>query len=129
MEISMGESTTRGCKVIEVSRLQVCKSCAGGSGIVCLKCKGELVLPVRPHVVIDFPAGVLSGHKVVVSGAGDAAEGINQEPGDLIVEIRVQPHPVLQRLGYDCHAEVSLSFVSKPLLVARCLLHHCMVTQ
>jgi DnaJ-class molecular chaperone len=111
MVISIGDSATGGRKVIQVARQEACKACAAVQGEqVCESCRGERVVSVSTNVQVDVPAGVLSGFSAVVPGAGDAADDVQQMPGDLIVEVQVHPHPFLRRLGNDCHAELPLSF-------------------
>jgi molecular chaperone DnaJ len=109
-----------GKKRIEVARLVACDVCVCSSDHrSCLLCKGDQV-EVQHYVEVSFPAGVLSGHVVVICGAGDAAEGIAQEPGDLVVEIQVAPHLFLHRVGDDCHMQLPLSFAQATL---GCSLH------
>jgi DnaJ-class molecular chaperone len=111
MVISIGDSATGGRKVIQVVRQVACKACAGGPReMPCESCGGDRVVSATTNVQVDVPPGVLSGFSAVVAGAGDAADDVQQMPGDLIVEVQVHPHPFLRRLGNDCHAELPLSF-------------------
>ncbi|MER3456098.1 MAG: hypothetical protein C4304_04290 [candidate division GAL15 bacterium] len=52
------------------------------------------------RVRVRIPPGVRTGQKVRVRGAGD---------GDVLVEVRVQPHPVFTREGDDLICEVPVS--------------------
>ncbi len=120
LHITLEESAVSGKKMIEVARLVACDVCIGSSDRrSCLLCKGEQV-EVQYNVEVSFPAGVLSGHVVVIIGSGDAAEDIAQEPGDLVVEMQVAPHLVLRRVGDDCHMQLPLSFAQATL---GCRLH------
>jgi molecular chaperone DnaJ len=60
-------------------------------------------------VTARIPAGVRDGQKVRLRGKGlpDAYGG---EPGDLVVTVRVQPHPVFTIDGHDVRVTVPVTF-------------------
>ncbi len=68
-----------------------CPAC-GGSGTVidtpCETCQGQGRAPSRERVDIEIPAGIRSGHRLSVSGMGEA--GVRGEAaGDLVVSVAI----------------------------------------
>jgi DnaJ-class molecular chaperone len=120
--LSLEESAAGGSRYIEVSSLRACKACRGGKEptLLCSTCAGEGVVSVALDVQVDFPPGVCSGHLITIAGAGDAADDVSQESGDLVVEVQLEPHRFLQRMGSDCHTQLSLTFLQATL---GCRLH------
>jgi len=58
---------------------------------------------------VQVPPGVDSGGRLRVPGQGGAARQRGGEPGDLHLEIRVRPDPVLQRNGSDIEMDLPLT--------------------
>ncbi len=122
LSLSLEACAAGGSRRIEVSSLRACKECRGGrerKGL-CSGCAGEGTVSVAQDVLVTFPPGVCSGHLITIRGAGDAAEDVTQEAGDLVVEVQLEPHRFLQRLGSDCHTQLSLTFLQATL---GCRLH------
>lgn len=62
----------------------------------------------RKMVTIDIPKGIESGQHIRYQGLGDdSIQGV--PPGDLIVNIRVAPHPTLIRQGDNLYLENHIS--------------------
>lgn len=80
----------------------------------CRTCRGKGRLPVSERREIRVPAGSASGARIAVPGAGHVGRR-SGESGDLIVTLRVHPHPVLERRGRNLHATV-------PVPLARAIL-------
>lgn len=59
-------------------------------------------------VTVRVPAGAGDGDKVRIAGHG-APGGAGQEPGDLILTIRVTPHPWFERRGLDLHLDLPIT--------------------
>jgi len=63
---------------------------------------------------VKVPAGVQTGSKVRVRGEG--GRGIaSGPPGDLILNIRMEPHSTFEREGDDIHLELPVSFTEAAL--------------
>lgn len=82
-----------------------CPRCAG-TGLLrqerCESCHGQGVTPRTETVPVRIPAGVPDGARVRVPGKGHA--GVRGgAPGDLYLEVAVEPHPVFRRDGDDVH--------------------------
>lgn len=92
-------STNRKCAACDGTGKKVetpCKTCRGG-GLVA----GEETMAVR------IPPGVEDGATRTVRGAGAPGPGGN---GDLLVTIRIEPHPLFERDGADVLCTVPVSF-------------------
>ncbi len=83
--------------------IEACEGCAGLGYSVsspCEDCAGRGRVQVRRHVDIHVPAGVSSGDKLIVRGAGEEGEG-GGASGDCFVLVEVTPHACLERKGKD----------------------------
>jgi molecular chaperone DnaJ len=94
-----------------------CPTCHGEGQIITNKCKvchGEGRVQGEEVITINIPAGVRDGVQLSVSGKGNAAQrgGI---PGDLIILIEEEEHPVLQREGNNVLYDLQLSFADAAL--------------
>lgn len=67
----------------------------------------ELSIPGGNTVTVRIPAGAKEGDKFRVKGAGSSAPGM--PAGDLILVVRVKPHPHFTRDGLDLTLEVPVS--------------------
>jgi molecular chaperone DnaJ len=90
-----------------------CGSCRGYGTVIahpCTVCAGQGRVRARRNVTVDVPAGVDTGLRLQVPGAGEAgpAGGSN---GDLYFEIRVRSHDVFSRAQDDliCTLDVSMT--------------------
>jgi molecular chaperone DnaJ len=99
------------------SMTSVCPSCHGqGQTILdhCKGCQGSGRIKQKQQVAITIPAGVDNKMRLRMSGYGDAGMG-GSPPGDLYVDITVEPHPVFQRDGDNVIVELPLSFTDAAL--------------
>lgn len=94
-----------------------CPQCHGTGQVVttrCRTCRGTGESSRSRRITVKVPAGVETGSKVRVRGEG--GRGIaGAPPGDLILNIRVQPHPVFRREGDDIHMELPVTFTEAAL--------------
>ena len=80
----------------------------------CTACGGSGRAESRETVGVHVPAGVQDGMSIRVEGRGEA--GIRgDQPGDLLVAVRVTPHATLHRQGDDLHVRVAVP-VARALL-------------
>jgi DnaJ-class molecular chaperone len=113
--ISIMDSAAGGSKTIAINRQRPCGDCLPGdakSG--CMQCMGEGVMSESVQTLVSYPPGVQSGFASTYQGVGDVSS-LTQPAGDLIVEIQVEPHAFLRRLGNDCHADLPVSMVQASL--------------
>lgn len=91
---------------------RACDRCGGRGTIIktpCSKCAGQGRCRVLRKKTVEFPAGVDDGQTLTVRGEGHV--GANNGPaGDLMMNITIRPHAILERDGYDVHCPVTLSF-------------------
>ncbi len=94
-----------------------CRRCGGEGSAVkdpCSACRGEGRARQQRRVTVKVPAGVQSGMHLKLAGEGDAgARGGHR--GDLYVQVRVKPHPFLQRDGADLFCELPIRFTQAAL--------------
>ena len=89
-----------------------CSRCRGAGKIIhqpCKTCGGSGLARKQKKITVKIPAGIDDGQAISMRGQGNA--GRNGGPaGDLIVNIRVRPHPVFVREGSDVIMEQSVTF-------------------
>jgi molecular chaperone DnaJ len=91
---------------------QTCPSCGGEGSVVdtpCGECGGAGWTEQDRTVLVTFPPGVDSGHRLRVSGQGVAGRR-GGPPGDLYVDVRVASHDRYQRDGIDLITRETVSF-------------------
>ncbi len=75
---------------------------------------GEIELDVhRPsgktgRITVKIPPGIEDGKKIRLRGQGEPAPG-GAAPGDILLTIRVTPHPCFQRRGNHLHVKVPVT--------------------
>ncbi|MBR1862320.1 MAG: molecular chaperone DnaJ, partial [Lachnospiraceae bacterium] len=91
--------------------VEPCPDCQGSGKIIrekCPDCRGNGFVPMKKKYSVNIPAGIDNGQAVNMPGLGDP--GRNGGPrGDARVEVRVRPHPVFQRDGFDIFSNVPIS--------------------
>lgn len=94
-----------------------CSQCRGSGKFIrnpCKACGGRGRVQVRKKLKINIPAGIDRGHRVKLTGEGEA--GFNGGPrGDLYLIINVLEHPIFERDGYDVYCRVPISFTQAAL--------------
>jgi molecular chaperone DnaJ len=96
---------------------QTCPDCGGKGSVIsqpCPKCKGHGRVKKPKEVRVRIQSGVDDGDRIRVAGEGEAgAHG--GPPGDLLIDIRLQPHPIFRRKGDDLYCEVPIGFCTAAL--------------
>ena len=94
-----------------VAFFRTCARC-GGSGRLslggCPQCGGSGRITSPEKLTVKIPAGVDEGTRIRLAGKG-AASSAGGPPGDLYLEIRIQPHPTLTRKGLDLYLDVPIT--------------------
>ncbi len=100
-----------------MSTTATCDACGGKGSIIdspCTSCRGTGKERKTRNLTINVPAGVDTGNVMPLRGQGEV--GDNGGPsGDLYVNIRVAPHSVFIRKGFDIHMETHISFAKATL--------------
>ena len=72
--------------------------------------KKENGFDVSSTLVVSIPAGLASGQRLRIQGAGDSILQNNQKrPGDLFVIVNVTPHPLFKREGANVVLELPVT--------------------
>ncbi len=96
---------------------QTCSACGGRGRIIdvyCDNCRGSGRVSEVVTRRLRVPAGIESGMRLRVPGAGHAGEP-GAPPGDLYVAVRVQEDPQLVRDGEDLVHRLRINFVEAAL--------------
>jgi molecular chaperone DnaJ len=96
---------------------QTCPACKGAGSVImdpCTGCHGRGRIPQTRHLSVKVPAGVDDGDRIRLSGEGEAGRN-DGPPGDLYVEIRVNPHKLFTRAATDLTCEVPVGFATVAL--------------
>jgi len=94
-----------------------CPACHGEGKIITHKCKtchGQGCISGEEVITLNIPAGVTEGLQLSVGGKGNAAPrgGI---PGDLVVLIEEEEHPLLKRDNLDVVYDLTVNFADAAL--------------
>jgi molecular chaperone DnaJ len=101
----------------EIRTLRPCAACRGYGQIIpepCRECSGEGRVRSRRTLNVKIPPGVDHGTRVQLTEQGEVGPG-GGPPGDLYVEIHVDPHPTFTRHGNDLHSTVTLPMTAAAL--------------
>ncbi len=94
-----------------MSQVIRCDNCEGEGKIPedkCPHCDGKGTFSSKEKVKIKIPAGIDDGQTLRIRGGGNAIR--NGMEGDLFLIMKVKPHKVFKREGFDVSMEVSISF-------------------
>lgn len=91
-----------------------CNSCQGTgmipkTGQTCIDCHGKTTYHEEKILELDIPAGVETGHIIVLEGMGEQPLRQGEIAGNLHIEVFVQPHEKFTREGNDLHLRVSVT--------------------
>jgi len=92
-----------------------CNICHGQGKIIekpCKNCKGSGKTKGIRHLPFDIPPGIETGDYTIPGEGESSPDGIN---GDLIVRIRVLPHPKFKRDGADLFYDSQISMIDAAL--------------
>lgn len=81
---------------------------------VCPECLGKGTVSRSKRITVRIPRGVDSGTRLRLTNEG-AAGPRGGPPGDLYVDIAVEPHPVFTRDGVDILSQVEIGFAQAAL--------------
>jgi len=96
---------------------QTCPACKGAGTMIsdpCETCHGRGRTRKTRTLSVKVPPGVDDGDRIRLSGEGEAGRS-GGPPGDLYVEIRLNPHKLFKRDGADLSCEVPISFAAATL--------------
>jgi molecular chaperone DnaJ len=94
-----------------------CARCRGTGQYVatpCKACRGAGAVERQRKVLVAIPGGIDSGQRLRVPRQGMPGPG-NLPPGDLYVDIEVEPDPHFERQGADLGTRASITFAQAAL--------------
>ena len=100
-----------------VQNVVTCPECRGSGQIIkekCDKCRGTGYTSSRKKIKISVPAGIDNGQSIRIGAKGEP--GKNGGPrGDLLVEVRVNRHPIFQRQGRNIFSTAAITYAQAAL--------------
>lgn len=96
---------------------QTCPNCRGKGTVIadpCPSCRGKGRSEETKTLSVKVPAGVDTGDRIRLTGEGEAGRS-GAEPGDLYVQIVLEPHPIFERNGNDLITEIPIDIVTATL--------------
>lgn len=88
-----------------------CSTCGGTGEMIpspCKKCNGQKRVRVARKLNVKIPAGVDDGTRIRLAGEGESGV-LGGPPGNLFVEIEVDPHPYFRRQDFDLLLELPIN--------------------
>ena len=95
-----------------VSTTRPCDTCRGTGTIIknpCTSCSGQGQKRATTTRKVNIPAGIDNGQTLRVQQDGNAGKK-GGPSGDLLVNIKVKPHKLFDRRGFDIYCEVPITF-------------------
>jgi DnaJ-class molecular chaperone len=116
LELTLEEAYNGTKRVLDLQSEMACPVCQGLGRVkngVCSQCggAGRVIKPRRLEVKI--PAGVKAGSKVRVAGEGNP--GMGGANGDLLLVIKLAPHPMFKLEGEDLLVDVPVALTTAVL--------------
>ena len=90
---------------------QECPNCGGSGKIIhqpCPDCHGSGSVRKQKRVKVNIPAGVDDGQTLSLRGQGNSGAN-GGGAGDLLITVRVNPHPIFQREGNAVYSTEHIS--------------------
>ncbi|HUU40022.1 MAG TPA: molecular chaperone DnaJ [Desulfatiglandales bacterium] len=94
-----------------------CPDCQGMGRIIshpCTECRGSGRVEKTRKIKVKVPHGVDAGMRLKLKGEGESGPN-GGPPGDLYVEIFIEPHEFFEREGNDVVCHATISFVQAAL--------------
>lgn len=93
-----------------------CDKCSGNGHMIegkssCSECsgKGKYTKDVNAH--LHLPKGIDNGFKTSFPEMGEQPKSTNQKAGDLVLEVKLAPHPHFRRNGNDLYYKCNISYI------------------
>ncbi len=94
---------------VQVGPCRRCRGTGRSTANNCPECDGRGKVQRSSHIDIDIPAGVETGSRLRIPGAGEAG-GPGEPSGDLYVILHIRPHSLYAREGADLIMEQPITF-------------------
>lgn len=96
-----------------MTNVTTCPDCRGTGSIIsdpCRDCRGTGKVRKTKTIEIDIPAGIDNGQTMQLAGKGEPGER-GGPSGDLLITVRVKPHQMFKRDGYNVYIDLPITFV------------------
>ena len=100
-----------------MTNITTCPDCHGTGQIIkdpCKVCRGAGKVRKNSTIEVTIPQGIDNGQTIQISGKGEPGEK-GGPSGDLLVTIRIRPHKLFIREGFDVFIDMPISFVQAAL--------------
>jgi molecular chaperone DnaJ len=90
---------------------RACPRCSGSGRVYnepCPRCGTSGRVDEVDRLNVKIPAGVDEGSKIRLAGKGEAGRN-GGPPGDLFINVRLRPHPFLERRGQDLYLDLPVT--------------------
>ena len=114
--LDFAEAVRGATRSFPLQREEGCPHCGGGGrvgGQTCPRCGGRGTLVELERVRVRFPRGIEDGDQLRVPGKGGPLGPGRQ--ADLLLRVRVEPHPYFRRRGRDVHADLPITMAEAVL--------------
>ena len=94
---------------------RACPDCHGTGKIIedpCERCNGKGRIRRTTEREIEIPAGIDDWHTIRLRGEGEQVSSANGVPGDLHINVKVQPHNLLVRKEFNLYVDVYVPFTT-----------------
>ena len=91
-----------------------CSHCNGQGSLLespCALCYGKGIVRKKRSIDVKIPPGVKAGMRLRLAGQGEPGGQENALPGDLYLEVRLQPDARFERREKDLHTLISISYL------------------
>lgn len=89
-----------------------CGRCSGTGKVIkdpCRNCSGSGLKPGQSKIKVKIPPGIDEGQRLKLRGEGEASSS-GGAPGDLYVQISIQPHEIFQRQESEIICDIPISY-------------------
>ena len=96
-----------------MTNVTTCSQCHGTGTIIsdpCRDCRGTGRVRKTRTIEVDIPAGIDNGQTMQLAGKGEPGER-GGPSGDLLITVRIKPHQMFKRDGYNVYIELPVTFV------------------
>ncbi len=100
-----------------MTNVTTCPQCRGEGKIIndpCKDCHGSGKVRKTKTIEVDIPAGIDNGQTMQLAGRGEPGER-GGPAGDLLITVRVKPHQMFKRDGYNVYIDLPVTFVDATL--------------
>lgn len=100
-----------------MSTVKTCDKCGGKGTIIlnpCPNCGGDGIVRKNRKISVKIPSGIDDEQAVSLRGEGNAGRNGGSN-GDLYIVVKVLPHKIFKRDGFNIYCNVPVSFVKATL--------------